>query len=91
MNGSNRQRAANMVETGRLQALDRLQEAFERTVASNPIDVLIVAQWLDGSTAGQTRGPMRLVKAHGPGLVAGGGLGALLASAITALGQIFGN
>lgn len=97
MNGTDRQRRANMLEAARLRALDRMERSFGTESPSDllavlveRLDVLIVAQWFDNAPTEQTRGPMGFVKRHGPALGVGSGLGAIAIALIEAVGQVLG-
>lgn len=90
MNGPDRQRVANTLERARLLSWSDLQEAFDSGKKPDRLDVLVVAQWYDSALAGQTRGPMGYLKAHGPTLGIGAGGGAILIAIIQGLGQVLG-
>lgn len=90
MKNGDRQRVANVLEAARLQSLAELEASFGPGKKPDRLDVLIVAQWYDGALGGQTRGPMELLKAHGPTLGVGTGLGAILVAVIEAVGRVLG-
>ena len=89
-NGWDRQRIANALEGARLQAVDSIEQRAIAREKQDLLEVLVVAQWYDGMKEGQTRGPVGLLKAQGPTLGLGTGIGAGLVAIIQALGNIFG-